>query len=238
MKNRFTVVGVISSPRPQGNTAVMVREALKGAEEEGAIVEEVFLADIRMEFCKGCLTCLKSGKCCIADDFNALRDLLYNADAIILGSPTYGANVNATMKNLIDRLGMYEAATSSLGGKYIAGISAANSSAAAKKTAKTLSHFGNTGTFSRTYTSGFLGAGFSGGRQASNEQEILRKARLLGKKIACDIKKGRKYLFQNIPGRIISSMLMRPAFSKYIIENKEADTEVLYTSLKNRNLIT
>ncbi len=237
MKDQFTVVGVISSPRREGNTAVMVREALKGAKEEGAIVEEVFLADMEMEFCRGCLTCLKNGECCISDDFNALRGLLYNADAIILGSPTYGANVNAIMKNLMDRLGMYEAATSSLGGKYIAGISAANSAAAAKKTARTLSHFGNTGTFSRTYTSGFLGAGFSGGRQAGKEQEILHKARLLGKKIACDIKEGRKYPFQSIPGRIISSMFMRPAFSKYIIENKEADTKILYSSLKNRSLL-
>mgnify|MGYP000914159776 CR=1 FL=1 len=34
MKDQFTVVGVISSPRREGNTAVMVREALNGAKEE------------------------------------------------------------------------------------------------------------------------------------------------------------------------------------------------------------
>ncbi|HYE11532.1 MAG TPA: flavodoxin family protein [Patescibacteria group bacterium] len=238
MEKQFTVVGVISSPQPKGNTAVMVREALKGAKEKGAIVEEVFLTDMKMKFCKGCLTCLKNGKCCIEDSFNELRDHLYNAEGIILGSPTYGANVNAIMKNLIDRLGMYEVATSSLGGKYIAGISAANSTAAAKKTARTLSHLGNTGTFSRSYTSGFLGAGFSGRNQASTEKEILSKARLLGKKVAGDIKEGRKHSFQNISGRVISGLFMKPAFSKYIIENKEADTKVIYSSLKERNLIT
>ena len=56
MKDQFTVVGVISSPRREGNTAVMVREALKGAKEEGAIVEEVFLADMN-GILQGCLTC-------------------------------------------------------------------------------------------------------------------------------------------------------------------------------------
>jgi multimeric flavodoxin WrbA len=238
MKDQITVIGVISSPRMNGNTAVMVREALKGAEKEGANVKEIFLPDINMEFCRGCLTCMKNGKCCIEDGFNELRDSLYKADGIILGSPTYGANVNAIMKNLIDRLGMYEVATSSLGGKYMAGISAANSAAAAKKTAKYISRIGSKGTFSRSYISGYLGAGFSGGRKADEEKDTLNKAEQLGKKVADDIKKARKYAFQNIPGRIISSLFMKPAFSRYIKNNKEGDTKVMYMILKGRNLIT
>lgn len=237
MERNFIVVGVISSPRTGGNTAVMVREALKGAEEEGAVVKEVFLPGIKMEFCQGCLTCMKTGKCRLDDGFNELRDTLNRADGIIWGSPTYAANVNAIMKNLIDRLGMFEVSTSSLGGKYMAGISAANSAGAAKKIASSLARFGSGGTFLRSYNSGRLGAGFSGGRKAEGDKAVLDKAGKLGRKVARDIKNGEKYIFQSIPGRILSGLFMRPAFSKYIRENKEGDAKVLYESLKARNLI-
>lgn len=237
MEKDFIVVGVISSPRPGGNTAAMVREALKGAEDEGAVIREIFLPDIKMGFCQGCLTCMKNGKCYMDDGFNGLRDTLREADGIIWGSPTYAANVNAMMKNLIDRLGMLEVSTSSLGGKYMAGISAANSAGAARKVAASLARFGNGGTFSRSYNSGHLGEGFSGGRKAGEEKTVLARARKLGRKVARDIKNEEKYTFQSIPGRIFSSLIMKPAFSKYIKANKEGDAKIMYESLKARNLI-
>lgn len=237
MRKQVFIVGVISSPRSDGNTAVMVREALKGAKESGGVVKEIFLSDMRLEFCKGCLACMKQGRCCINDDFHEVRNELYKADGIIWGSPTYGAYINAIMKNLFDRLGMFEVSTSSMGGKYMAGISAANSALAAKKVAKYLACFGNNGTFLRSFSSGFLGAGLSGGRTASEEKVILRKARQLGKKVVGDIKKEKKYNFQGVPKRIVSSLIMKPAFSRYIRNNKDGDAKVLYENLKGRNLI-
>lgn len=238
MEKSCKVIGIISSGRAGSNTAVMVREALNGAEEKGASITEVFLPNYKMEFCTGCLTCMKEGKCRLADDFNELRDSLYEADGIIWGAPTYAAAPNAIMKNLIDRLGMYEMSTSSLGGKYMVGISAASSAGAAKKVARGLSRFGNNGTFMRSFTSGYLGEGFSGGRKAAQDVKVLNKARRLGNKIANDIKKGKKYLFQNILGRCISTLIMKPVFGQYIRKNKDGDAKVLYRSLQQRNLIS
>ena len=238
MKKNYRIIGVISSSRYNGNTASMVREALRSAEEEGLLVTEVFLPDYKMEFCSGCLVCMKEGKCRLNDDFNALRDLLYEADGIIWGSPTYAAAPNARMKNLIDRLGMYEVSTSSLGGKYMAGISAASSSSAARKVARGLARFGSNGTFMRSFNSGCLGIGFSGGRKAPEDKRALRKARELGKRVSMDIIKGRSYPMQNLTGRLISRLIMKPVFSKYVAENKDGDTKVLYASLKKRNLIS
>ena len=42
MKKEIKVIGVISSARVNGNTVTLVREPLKGAEDEGATVTEIF----------------------------------------------------------------------------------------------------------------------------------------------------------------------------------------------------
>lgn len=238
MKTDLKVVGVISSPRNNGNTAALVREALKGVSQEGAQVTEVFLFDYRMEFCRGCLSCMQTGRCHLADDFTTIRDLLYGADGIIWGSPTYGGAPNAMMKCLIDRLGMFEVSTSSLGGKYMAGISAANSAMAAVKVAKKLAQFGNGGTFMRSYTSGWLGRGFSGGKNALEDKEGLGKAKELGMNVIRDIRSSRRYIFQNLPGRLLSSLVMKPAFRKYITKNKDGDAKFLYSNLRQRGLLS
>ena len=85
MKSKPTVVGVISSARQCSNSAAMVREALKGAAEAGAVTKEVYLPEYELKYCTGCLSCMKRGKCRLQDGFNEPRDQLYEADGIIWG---------------------------------------------------------------------------------------------------------------------------------------------------------
>jgi multimeric flavodoxin WrbA len=51
------IIGIISSPRYQGNTATLAREALKGAAASGAEVEEIYLPNYKIEYCQGCMKC-------------------------------------------------------------------------------------------------------------------------------------------------------------------------------------
>lgn len=237
MKHKALVIGIISSAHEGSNSAIMVREALKGAIGRGAETKEIFLPDYHLDYCKGCLICMKNGKCCLMDGFNELREQLYSADGIIWGAPTYAGAPNAIMKNFIDRLGMYEMSTSSLGGKYMAGIASASSSGIAKKVAKSLSRFGIGGTFMRSYSVGYLGAGFKGGRNADNDRELLEKARKLGAKLTNNILTAKSYPLQALPKRILNTLMMRPVFGTYIKNNKDDETKVLYESLYRRNLI-
>jgi multimeric flavodoxin WrbA len=131
------VVGVISSPHANGNGATLVREALAGAAEAGASVKEVFLPDYRIEFCRDCQACMRTGRCVVQDDFPRLRDMLNEADGLILCSPTYAKAPCARMKNLMDRLGMFAWMASTFGGTYVAAIATAGSFGAAS-TAKQL----------------------------------------------------------------------------------------------------
>jgi multimeric flavodoxin WrbA len=225
---------VISSSHYNGNSATLVREALKGAEEEGVLTSEIFLPRQNVEFCTGCMKCL-GGKCPFSDDFENLKNLIYEADGIILGSPTFAAAPNAIMKNLIDRLGMYERFTSSLGGKYIAGISTAGSMGA-KKVAKGLANLAKDGVFKRGYVSGFLGVSI-GAEGIVNDSATLIMSRNLGRKIARDIKNKKKYTFQKIFGRLINFFFIKPLFRKVILKNKDGNMKVVYNNLKQRELI-
>lgn len=69
MNNKIKIIGVISSSHYKGNSATLVREALKGAEEEGVLVSEIFLPKQKVEFCTGCLKCLEDS-CPFSDDFD------------------------------------------------------------------------------------------------------------------------------------------------------------------------
>lgn len=233
----FTVLGIISSPRYNGNTATLVREALRGAESESACVREVFLPKYNINFCTGCFKCLIDGDCGFTDDFKEIKELLYEADGIILGSPTYCGTYNAIMKSLFERLGMFEVMTSSLGGKYFAGISAAGSATAARKTGREMVSFVGSGVFKRGYISDVLGAGFLKGKAASEDSIAMMKARNLGKKISRDIINENRYPGQKPFTRFVSNLIVKPQFIKYISREKEHDTKAVYSNLVHRGLL-
>ncbi len=97
------VVGVVCSPRAGGNTEILVREALTGAEDAGSEVELITLANKTIAPCDACRSCVKTGGCHIKDDMVEIYKKLEEADGIILGSPVYFLNVSAQAKLLIDR---------------------------------------------------------------------------------------------------------------------------------------
>jgi multimeric flavodoxin WrbA len=236
-RSRLQVVGVMSSARLNGNTATLVREALKGAEEEGALVTEVALPKYHLSFCQGCLKCMVDGKCVIDDDFEAIKALLQGADGIILSSPTYGEAPNAIMKNLLDRLGLFERFTSAtFGGKYVVGISTARSAGAAKKVARDLTGLLTNGVFERGYITGFLGAS-SGANGVENNPIALRKARALGRKLARDIRSGKGYPLQNLGGRLLNRFILKPSYSKAILDYREGPVKGVYQNLWQRGML-
>lgn len=171
------------------------------------------------------------------DDLKEIKELLYEADGIIWGSPTYCGTYNAIMKNLFDRLGMFEVMASSLGGKYFAGISAAGSAMAARKTGREMVSLVSSGIFKRGYISGVFGAGFLKGKVASEDSTAMMKAHNLGRKISKDIITGNRYLRQKLFTRLVSNFIVKPQFIKYISREKEHDTKAVYTSLVQRGLL-
>ena len=186
------IVGIISSPKRKGNTAVLVREALKGAQENGADVEEIFLPDYRLEFCQGCMACMAQGKCALQDGLEDLKQKIAESDGLILGSPTHALAPNAMMKNFLDRIGMFSVYTGAWGGKYVAGIATAGGFGA-KNVAKQLTGLVDS-VFGRGYVSGSLGA-LRGWDRIEQKPEYLENAYQLGHKMAEGIHHKRTYPF-------------------------------------------
>lgn len=97
------VLGIIGSRRKKGNTFQLVNSVLKGAENQGAETQLIFLGDYNIAPCIGCEGCKDSFRCVINDDMQKIYPLLDEADGIVLGSPTYWYNVTSDMKAFIDR---------------------------------------------------------------------------------------------------------------------------------------
>lgn len=104
MEKTLQVVALNSSPHLGiGNTSLMIQMIKAVLSEKGIDLEEIFLADKRIEFCIGCGVCLEKGKCWRLDDQAEIIEKLLSADGIILASPVYFSHVTAQMKTFIDR---------------------------------------------------------------------------------------------------------------------------------------
>jgi multimeric flavodoxin WrbA len=97
------IVGVCGSPRA-GNTEWLLRKVLEGAKGAGASTELILLRKKRIHYCGGCLACDRIGKCHVKDDLQAVQGVLEKADVILVGTPTYYANMSGLLKNCVDRL--------------------------------------------------------------------------------------------------------------------------------------
>ncbi len=98
------VVAFMGSPRKNGNTATLVNEVIRGAQDVGAETTVFNLYDLNIKPCQGCLVCRKTGHCFIQDDFQNMFKHIVDADVVIFGSPVYIWQVTAQMKLLWDRL--------------------------------------------------------------------------------------------------------------------------------------
>lgn len=102
------VVAVCGSARKGGNTSRLIETAFAPLREAGIECELIELAGKDVRGCTACMRCreLKDGQCHGRRDFgNEVIDALREADGVILGSPTYFADVSSEMKAIIDRVG-------------------------------------------------------------------------------------------------------------------------------------
>lgn len=103
------VVAFNGSPRPDGNTRILLDRALEPLRERGIQTEVVQLGGSDIHGCRACYGCFRKldGCCCCDDDIaNQCIAKMVEADGIILGSPTYFADVTPETKALIDRAGL------------------------------------------------------------------------------------------------------------------------------------
>ena len=97
------ILAVYGSPRREGNTSLLLKQAVQGARDAGAQVEEVVLRDLKMSPCLEIYGCRETGQCVIRDDFQKVYDQLLACRGLMLASPIFFYTVSAHTKILMDR---------------------------------------------------------------------------------------------------------------------------------------
>jgi multimeric flavodoxin WrbA len=104
----MNVLGIVGSPRKDGNTQIMIEEVLAAARETGAKTDIFSIAGKNISGCEGCGACAQAGGVCrIKDDMVELYQKMEWADGIAFGSPVYFNYVTAQAKAVIDRCFCY-----------------------------------------------------------------------------------------------------------------------------------
>ena len=99
----MNILAIYGSPRRKGNTALLLQNAVAGARNAGAEVEEIVLRDLKMSPCLEIYGCKKTGRCVIKDDFQKVYDQLLACQGLMLASPIFFYTVSAYTKVLMDR---------------------------------------------------------------------------------------------------------------------------------------
>lgn len=94
---------ISTSLRNNSNSEALADAFMDGAKSAGHQVEKVSLKGKKLEFCKGCLACQKTGHCVIRDDAGEIVKKMLHADVLVFATPIYYYEMSGQMKTLIDR---------------------------------------------------------------------------------------------------------------------------------------
>jgi multimeric flavodoxin WrbA len=97
-------IAFLGSPRKDGNTELLLNEAMRGAEEGSSSKVVVFRLNLmNIKPCQNCGGCEKTGECILEDDMVKIYPEIRSSDRIILASPIFFFGLSAQSKTMIDR---------------------------------------------------------------------------------------------------------------------------------------
>lgn len=102
------VTAINGSARKDGNTAILINAVFDELKKEGIETEMIQLAGNPVQGCIACYKCFKNKnrRCAVETDMlNECLEKLLQSDGVILGSPTYFADVSSGMRAFIERCG-------------------------------------------------------------------------------------------------------------------------------------
>ena len=186
------VVLINSSPRKEGNTYLCLNMVMKELQVEGIKCELIWIGMEKLHGCISCYKCFanKDKKCAVTDDkMNEYIEKLFEADGIILGTPTYVANMTANMKALTERAVLVSLANDNLLRRKVGAAVVAVRRAGATNVFSSLNFFfliSEMIVVGSTYWN--LGVGLAPG-DVNKDQEGIRTFKNLGKNLAFVLEK-------------------------------------------------
>lgn len=186
------VVAFNGSPRREGNTRVLLETVCDELKREGVETEIIQIGGKQVHGCTACMKCFENqnNRCVIDTDFvNDCIQKMIEADGIIIGTPTYFADVTVEVKALIDRAGFVSMANGGTLNRKAGAAVVAVRRAGAIHAFDTINHlFGISGMFTVGSTYWNIGLGFQPG-DVSSDTMGLETMKNLGQNIAWFLKK-------------------------------------------------
>ena len=97
------VLIISTSRRENSNSAQLAKQFQRGAQEAGHEVQYISLKGKHIQFCLGCLSCQKTGRCVIVDDMKPIVEAMKKADVLVFATPIYYYEMSGSMKVFLDR---------------------------------------------------------------------------------------------------------------------------------------
>lgn len=91
------------SPRKGGADAKVLKYLSHAFKSRRIETKTVHVADLKLNYCRGCCECYRRGKCIYTDDIEELSSAIADCQGLVLASPTYAGNISGQLKTVIDR---------------------------------------------------------------------------------------------------------------------------------------
>jgi len=186
------VVAFNGSPRKDGNTFRLIETVFSELKKEGIQTELVQIGAMNIRGCIACYKCFenKNQRCAVTKDMlNDCIEKIVAADGVLLGSPTYFANMSSDLKALIDRAGLVAKANGEIYRRKVGAAVVAARRAGSVYTFDAINHFF---TISQMIIPGASYWNMAIGRdkgEVEKDEEGMQTMRTLGQNMAWLLKK-------------------------------------------------
>lgn len=101
------VIGLLGSPLPEGNTAILLERALRGAADAGCTVEKIEVNNLDFQACMEMMFCREHETCIIDDDMQQMYQKFRMMDSLIIATPVMTMGIPGKLKSFIDRFQVF-----------------------------------------------------------------------------------------------------------------------------------
>jgi NAD(P)H-dependent FMN reductase len=101
------VIGILGSPLTEGNTALLLDQALKGAGDAGCIVEKIVVASLDFQACQEMMFCKEHETCIMDDDMQEIYPKFRELEGLIVATPVMTMGIPGKLKSFIDRFQVF-----------------------------------------------------------------------------------------------------------------------------------
>jgi len=101
------IIALMGSPRPKGNTAKLMNEAVRGIRDAGCEVETVHVPRLKFSPCKEILYCQEHAACAMNDDVTPYLEKFREIDGLIVATPVMTMGIPGALKSFMDRFQVF-----------------------------------------------------------------------------------------------------------------------------------